>query len=119
MICARNVVRLRRIDPDNGQGRSQRNQRGEFMRSLLISTAVAVAVLGAAAPALAATSGGNPSVQAATSGVTPVAHRQQHYLNGRVPPYLRGFDDPGYAYHGNINGCAEDLGYGRWESCDY
>jgi len=21
------------------------------------------------------------------------------------------------AYHGNINGCAVDLGYGRWESC--
>jgi hypothetical protein len=76
------------------------------MRSLLISAAVAVAVMGAGAPAMAA------------SGITPIAHHQQHYVNGRVPPYLRGFDDPGYAYHGNINGCAEDLGYGRWESCD-
>jgi hypothetical protein len=30
----------------------------------------------------------------------------------------RGFCDPGFAYHGNVNGCAEDLGYGRWVSCD-
>jgi hypothetical protein len=30
----------------------------------------------------------------------------------------RGFCDPGFAYHGNVNGCAIDLGYGRWASCD-
>jgi hypothetical protein len=30
----------------------------------------------------------------------------------------RGFCDPGFAYHGNVNGCAVDLGYGRWGSCD-
>ena len=30
----------------------------------------------------------------------------------------RGYCDPGFAYHGNINGCAIDLGYGRWQSCD-
>jgi hypothetical protein len=30
----------------------------------------------------------------------------------------RGFCDPGFAYHGNVNGCAIDLGYGRWVSCD-
>ena len=87
------------------------------MRSLLISTAFAVALMGAAAPAMAAAKVSDPA-QAATSGVTLVAHRP-HYVNGRVPRALRGFDDPGYAYHGNINGCAEDLGYGRWESCDY
>ena len=87
------------------------------MRSLLISTAVAVAVLGAAAPVMAATSPAEPSRHAATS-VTPVAHHQGHYIDGRVPRYLRGFDDPGYAYHGNINGCVVDLGYGRWESCN-
>ena len=33
-------------------------------------------------------------------------------------PSSRGFEDPGYAYHSNISGCATDLGYGRWESCD-
>jgi hypothetical protein len=109
------ALRFRRINPDNRQGH---NPTGEnVMRSLLISTAVAVAFLGAGAPAMAAASALDP-VQAATSGVTPVAH-QPHYVNGRVPRALRGFDDPGYAYHGNINGCAEDLGYGRWESCDY
>jgi hypothetical protein len=109
------TVRFRRNYPDNRQGH---NQIGEnIVRSLLISTAVAVAVLGAGAPAMAAVSAGDP-MQSATSGVTPVAHHP-HYVNGRVPRALRGFDDPGYAYHGNINGCAEDLGYGRWESCDY
>jgi hypothetical protein len=30
----------------------------------------------------------------------------------------RGYCDPGFAYHGNVNGCAVDLGYGRWEPCD-
>ena len=30
----------------------------------------------------------------------------------------RGFCDPGFAYHGNVNGCAIDQGYGRWVSCD-
>lgn len=30
----------------------------------------------------------------------------------------RGFMDPGFAVRGNIPGCATDLGYGRWESCD-
>jgi opacity protein-like surface antigen len=86
------------------------------MRSLLVSTAIALTVLGAAVPAVAAASPANPSVQAATSGVTPAAYHQRGH--GRAPRSLRGFDDPGYAYHGNINGCAEDLGYGRWESCD-
>lgn len=30
----------------------------------------------------------------------------------------RGFQDPGFALRGNMPGCAVDLGYGRWESCD-
>ena len=30
----------------------------------------------------------------------------------------RGFMDPGFAVRGTIPGCATDLGYGRWESCD-
>jgi hypothetical protein len=61
-----------------------------------------------------------PALQAATA-VTPAAttHRHHYYRRGGwVPPYRRGFEDPGYAYHGNINGRAVDLGYGRWESCD-
>jgi hypothetical protein len=45
------------------------------------------------------------------------------YYGGPLPaqlyyPTARGFEDPGYAYHGNLSGCATDLGYGRWESCD-
>jgi hypothetical protein len=31
----------------------------------------------------------------------------------------RGFCDPGFAYHGNVNGCAIDEGYGRWSPCDH
>jgi hypothetical protein len=44
--------------------------------------------------------------------------RVPRYRQGWVPPRYRGFDDPGFAYHGNINGCVVDLGYGRWESCN-
>jgi hypothetical protein len=33
-------------------------------------------------------------------------------------PNSRGFEDPGFAVRGNLTGCATDLGYGRWESCD-
>jgi hypothetical protein len=47
------------------------------------------------------------------------------YPDGYADPYAygpyrepRGFDDPGFAYHGNITGCAVDLGYGRYETCD-
>jgi hypothetical protein len=92
------------------------------MRSLIIPAAVAIAVM-AAAPAGALVPATGPSVKAA-SAVTPAAyyHRRHYYRHyrhgGWVPPYLRGYEDPGYAYHGNINGCAVDLGYGRWESCN-
>jgi hypothetical protein len=89
------------------------------MRSLIIPAAVVLAVI-AAAPAGALVPASQPSVKAA-SAVTPAAyHHRRHYSRhgGWVPPYRRGFDDPGYAYHGNINGCAVDLGYGRWESCN-
>ena len=89
------------------------------MRSLIIPAAAALAVM-ATAPAGALVPANGPAVKAA-SGVTPAAyyHRRHYYRHGGwVPPYRRGFEDPGYAYHGNINGCAIDLGYGRWESCN-
>jgi hypothetical protein len=57
--------------------------------------------------------------------VTPRAYGYPYYgyVGAPLPaqlyyPTARGFEDPGYAYHGNISGCATDLGYGRWESCD-
>jgi hypothetical protein len=88
------------------------------MRSLIIPAAAAIALM-AAAPAGALVPAGNPAVKA-TSPLTPAAyyHRRHYRHGGWVPPYRRGFQDPGYAYHGNINGCAVDLGYGRWESCN-
>jgi hypothetical protein len=70
---------------------------------------------------------GTVAVKAATSLVTLASDKRRHharayrsYRYGYVPAPgpRRGFYDPGYAYHGNINGCAVDLGYGRWESCN-
>jgi hypothetical protein len=95
------------------------------MRALIIPAAVAIAVLAATAPADALTPAVNAAVKAAATDVTPAAYYHRRYYRhgyyrrgGWVPPYLRGYRDPGYAYHGNINGCAVDLGYGRWESCN-
>jgi hypothetical protein len=55
--------------------------------------------------------------------VTPGVYGYPGYVGERLPaqiyyPTARGFEDPGYAYHSNLSGCATDLGYGRWESCD-
>jgi hypothetical protein len=55
--------------------------------------------------------------------VTPGAYGYPGYVGEPLPaqiyyPTARGFEDPGFAYHSNISGCATDLGYGRWESCD-
>lgn len=88
------------------------------MRSLIIAAAAAIAVM-ATAPAGAGVPAAQPAAKASTA-VTPAAyyHRRHYRHGGWVPPHLRGFEDPGYAYHGNINGCAVDLGYGRWESCN-
>lgn len=44
------------------------------------------------------------------------------YAPYRGPYYgsSRGFEDPGFAYHGNVSSpCAMDEGYGRWSSCDW
>jgi hypothetical protein len=88
------------------------------MRSLIIPAAVAIVVLRAPASSLAFQN--QPTLKAAAGSVTPAAYyyRRHHRHGGWVPRPLRGFQDPGYAYHGNINGCAVDLGYGRWESCN-
>ena len=98
------------------------------MRSLIIATAAAIIVGAGSIPASAFTSVDPGVAKAGASDVTPVASskRRPHYdvrvqryrYQPRVPPQYRGFQDPGYAYHGNINGCAVDLGYGRWESCN-
>jgi hypothetical protein len=78
---------------------------------------------------------------AAQTGIVPVSEARKHHRRrdvgapvhpqaGRDAPGCpglrswnpnnpdRGYCDPGFAYHGNINGCASDLGYGRWEPCD-
>ena len=91
------------------------------MRSLMIiPAAVAVVVLAAPASSVALAPQNQSVLKAAANTVTPAAYYyRRHYRHGGwVPHRLRGFEDPGYAYHGNINGCAVDLGYGRWESCN-
>src|ERR1700737_2642733 len=57
--------------------------------------------------------------------VTPgvYGHPRYGYVGEPLPAQLYSptpprFEDPGYAYHSNISGCATDLGYGRWEPCD-
>jgi hypothetical protein len=98
------------------------------MRALMVPAAVAIAALGLNAfPAAALTSAGRSVAKTVANDVTFVgnSHRRPYYRvrvpryqqQGRVPQHLRGFGDPGYAYHGNINGCAVDLGYGRWAPC--
>jgi hypothetical protein len=98
------------------------------MRSLMIA-ATATTILGVGSiPASAFTAADHGVVKAWASDVTLAASskRKPHYdvrgpryrYQARVPRQYRGFDDPGYAYHGNINGCVVDLGYGRWESCN-
>lgn len=66
------------------------------------------------------------TVKAAAPGFVTDAGYRRHYRYHRYryrpqilvqPNVARGFYDPGYAYHGNINGCAVDLGYGRYEPC--
>ena len=107
--------------------------------ALGIVTFGALGTFGAAAPAqampVAALQNG-----AAGTAVVDVRYRKRHprryvYRDDRPRLYVspggygptpaqmyygtsRGFEDPGYAYHGNLSGCATDLGYGRWESCD-
>jgi hypothetical protein len=100
------------------------------MRSSMIPAALAIGIAAvAAAPAAALMPAGTAVATAATSGVTPAqySYRRHHRFyrsygpyaqQGWVPYWKRGFEDPGFAYHGNINGCAEDLGYGRWEPCN-
>jgi hypothetical protein len=98
------------------------------MRSLMIAAAAAFVLGLGSIPAGALTSADRTVMKAGPGDVTLAASskRRPRYdvrvpryrYPARVPPQYRGFEDPGYAYHGNINGCAVDLGYGRWESCN-
>jgi hypothetical protein len=99
------------------------------MRSTIIP-ALMVGILGVASAPAGAVVPAGPVLTTATGSATPVDYRHRHRARiyapygyapqqqGWVPYSKRGFEDPGFAYHGNINGCAVDLGYGRWESCD-
>lgn len=89
------------------------------MRSAMIVPTFALALAATATVASAAPAPVIGATMPPASAVVPAQYYyHRHYRHGRVPYYLRGFEDPGYAYHGNVNGCAEDLGYGRWEPCN-
>ena len=98
------------------------------MRSLAIPAIVAIMLGIGSVPAGALTSADRSVIKTEAGDVTLVGSSKRHprydvrvpryRYQARVPPQYRGFEDPGYAYHGNINGCAVDLGYGRWESCN-
>jgi hypothetical protein len=97
------------------------------MRSSIIPAALTLAVVALAAPSSAQAPGyGAPSAAPPPGYYNRMrARAPRPYVDipaarqgGWVPYWQRGFEDPGYAYHGNINGCAVDLGYGRWEPCN-
>jgi hypothetical protein len=114
------------------------------MRIITCAAALAAAcALASAAPAVAGPIAANVAIKAAAPSdvvkVQTVRRKQPRRAYVDVPvrpvhpgpapdcPGLtswnpanphRGFCDPGFAYHGNVNGCAIDLGYGRWVSCD-
>jgi hypothetical protein len=98
------------------------------MRSRIIPSAAAIIAVLGTVPAAALTLADNSVTKAAASQVIPAdySHRRhnaqtrpsRYQYQRRVPPQLRGYQDPGYAYHGNINGCVIDQGYGRWAPCD-
>ena len=112
------------------------------MRTIFAGSAAAAALcaLGITVPAAAAPRAAHSAIQAAAmSDVIEVAavrrrHPRRAYVAVPVAPRVsapgcpgltswnpanpdRGFCDPGFAYHGNVNGCAQDLGYGRWAPC--
>ena len=92
--------------------------------TLALGTVVALAAFTAQSASALPT---DTAVKATSPNATAAGYYTRHHYRryhrpryGYVPyPGLqRGFMDPGTAYHGNLNGCAVDLGYGRWESCD-
>jgi hypothetical protein len=108
------------------------------MRSPLVAIAVAVSAIGALASgsmtsATAAPASMRPALLASVSDAITVKARKRYRsyyapapvrpvvpygpLGPLVGPYAEGFRDPGFAYHGNVPGCAVDLGYGRYETC--
>lgn len=116
------------------------------MKTIVIGSVAALAgacalALAAPAAALPVAVSGVSQAAAAADAVTLAAARRKHpqraYVDVPVyprPPAAapgcpglhswnpanpdRGFCDPGFAYHGNVNGCAIDEGYGRWSPCD-
>ena len=109
---------------------------------ILVSATLAACALAMIEPAAAAPLGVNAAMRtAAASDVIKIAtvrrkHPRRAYVDVPVQPRgvgsapgcpgltswnpanpSRGYCDPGFAYHGNVNGCAIDQGYGRWAPC--
>jgi hypothetical protein len=109
---------------------------------ILISAALASCALAMIAHAAAGPLGVSTAVRTGAASdaikVATVRHKypRRAYVDVPVGPYAlgaapgcpglyswnpanpsRGYCDPGFAYHGNVNGCAIDQGYGRWAPC--
>lgn len=110
-------------------------------RTVFMVAALGLAFGGAQTQAAPIVIGGVLAKAAATADVSFVSdrHHRKHpyrqpypyqyppeayegFTNPSAPiphgPFAYGYRDPGYAYHGNVNGCVVDLGYGRYESCN-
>jgi hypothetical protein len=113
------------------------------MRTITCAAALAAAcALASAAPAAAVPVAASGAIKAAAAsdvvkvGAVRRKHPRRAYVDVPVVPRApvsapecpgltswnpanpdRGFCDPGFAYHGNVNGCAVDQGYGRWAPC--
>jgi hypothetical protein len=112
------------------------------LRTLRCTAVLAACALGTAAPASAGPRAVNTTMRTAPASdlIKVEAVRRKHprraYIDVPVQPRPpgpapecpgltswnpanpdRGYCDPGFAYHGNVNGCAIDLGYGRWGPC--
>jgi len=116
-------------------GRRKLNVAAVFLCALALGLAAPAASLPLSGAATLTNPGGGMFISAAhrTRPRSGRAHagapRSLHAAPGPAPdcPWLkswnpanpdRGYCDPGFAYHGNINGCVVDQGYGRWISCD-
>lgn len=105
--------------------------RSKIFPLMILAGAMTLSASGtASAGALPVTTLGNPSGDVVQVWHRGRPHRAYRHRRERIvvypqgyayPDYYatsRGFQDPGFAVRGNLSGCATDLGYGRWESCD-
>ena len=88
--------------------------------SMLGAMAIGIAALAVGKPAAHAMPLAPANIDAAAPSDLVLARHRYRYRYVKYRRYYRGWRgyNSGGAWHGNIPGCAIDLGYGRWESCN-